>query len=157
MNLIEITGRLTRDPESHLTSNGTMTSSYGLAVRSGYDSQSKQEECFFIDCTSFGKQAEYMNKYPHKGDLIAVVGRLVQNKFMRKDGTEVKRLEVIATSVETLIRKVPNGESEGEYEQKGAPTQARENREKRQAYENAMQAQAPVSNMPKLDDDDLPF
>ena len=41
-----------------------------------------------------------MVSYLHKGDQIGITGRLVQEKFTRKDGTQGSSLIVVANNIE---------------------------------------------------------
>ena len=54
MNLVILTGRLTRDPELKFGQSGKAYSRFSLAVnRAG-----KKDEADFINCVAFGKTAE---------------------------------------------------------------------------------------------------
>ncbi len=46
----------------------------------------KDEKATFVPCTAFGKQADNMVKYLHKGSLIYVEGYLNINNYTNKNG-----------------------------------------------------------------------
>ena len=75
MNVVCITGRMTRDPEVRYSQSGTAFASFTLAV----DRRFKREgepSADFPNCTAFGKTAEFLEKYFSKGMKAEVVGRI---------------------------------------------------------------------------------
>ncbi len=85
-NKILLMGNLTRDPElSYLPSN-TPVVEFGLAVNRRYRRQDGEqgEETLFIDCKSFGRQAEVINQYLSKGRGVFVEGRLQLDQWEDK-------------------------------------------------------------------------
>lgn len=99
MNSVVLIGRLTRDPETRQAANGTKISSFALAVdRYG-------EGADFIPCKTFGKGAEFAEKYLHKGVKIAVSGRLQMDSYETRDGARRNRLEVIVNNHEFVEPK----------------------------------------------------
>lgn len=101
MNVFCLTGRLTKDPEVNYTPNETAVCNPTIAV----DRFDKQAD--FIRITVFGKQAESLAKYKHKGDLIEVVGR-VQTGSYEKDGKRIYTTDFIAQNVKFLGGKREN-------------------------------------------------
>lgn len=83
MNKVILCGRLTADPEiKYSTTDNKPRATYTLAVdRRG------QEGADFIRCVAFGKSAEFVENYLHKGMKILVVGRLNINSSKNQDGT----------------------------------------------------------------------
>lgn len=71
-------GNLTRDPELGYTPTQTAVAEFSLAVNRKFkDSQGQErEEVLFIECTSYGRQAETLAKYLKKGSPLFVEGRL---------------------------------------------------------------------------------
>ena len=53
------------------------------------------QEADFINCVSFGKRAEFAEKYLRKGTKIAVVGRIQTGSYTNKDGNKVYTTDVI--------------------------------------------------------------
>lgn len=88
-------GRLTRDPEVRYSQgeNSTAVARYTLAVDRRYKREGDQE-ADFISCVSFGKQAEFVEKYLHKGTKIAVTGR-IQTGSYEKDGVKHYTTDVV--------------------------------------------------------------
>ena len=99
MNSVQLIGRLTRDPEIRYTDGGASIARFGLAV----DRRFKQEngaDADFIKIVSFGKTAEFIEKYFHKGMKIALNGRIQTGSYTDKDGKKVYTTDVVAENVE---------------------------------------------------------
>ena len=99
MNSVQLIGRLTRDPEIRYTDGGASIARFSLAV----DRRFKQEngaDADFINIVAFGKTAEFIEKYFHKGMKIALNGRIQTGSYTDKDGKKVYATDVIAENVE---------------------------------------------------------
>ena len=99
MNSVQLIGRLTRDPEVRYTDSGASIARFGLAV----DRRFKQEngaDADFINIVAFGKTAEFIEKYFHKGMKIALNGRIQTGSYTDKDGKKVYTTDVVAENVE---------------------------------------------------------
>lgn len=106
MNKVILMGRLTRNPEIRLSRsvNSTKIARYTLAVDRKYKVQG-QAEVDFINCTAFGKNAEFVEKYLRKGMKISIVGR-IQVHVSDSDGTRRYYTEVIVDEHEFAESKV---------------------------------------------------
>ena len=80
-------GNLGKDPEIKKV-NDMQVASFSLAVRTGKD------ETTWIDCTVWGKRAETVVNYLHKGDKITVAGNGKVRVYQKKDGTEGRSLDL---------------------------------------------------------------
>lgn len=97
--LVEIVGNLTDDIELSKTANGKTLAKFTLAVNHSKD------EVSFVDCVSWEKTAEYLEKYSKRGQTLFVFGELKQNRWEAKDGSKRSRLEVIVR--DSLILSKP--------------------------------------------------
>ena len=91
MNICAFIGRMVYDPELKQTKNGN---SY-LPVRIAIDRRDKDKNTDFISCRAWGKTAEFIFKYFHKGDPIEILGRLQSESYEKQDGTKVSEMIVI--------------------------------------------------------------
>lgn len=93
-------GRLTRDPEVRYGgTNNTAVARYTLAV----DRRFKRENeptADFINCLTFGKSAEFVEKYFRQGMRITVCGRIQTGSYTNKDGVKVYTTEVVVEEQE---------------------------------------------------------
>ena len=86
MNKIIVMGRLVRDPELKASGAGTEYCHFTVACDRAFSKKGEDKKTDFIDCTTFGKSAAFVEKYFHKGDGIAVEGRMESNKWVDQDG-----------------------------------------------------------------------
>jgi len=96
-NRVILMGNLTRDPQGGtLPNSGTAVCEFGLAVnRTWKDADGNaREEVLFIDCTAFGKPAETLGKYLHKGRPVHVEGRLKLDRW-EQEGQPRSKIRVI--------------------------------------------------------------
>lgn len=99
MNKLALIGRLTRDPEIRVSQDGKTTiAKFGIAV----DYRGKAD---FFNVTTFGKTAEFTEKYLRKGIKIALTGRLSTDNYTNRDGQKVTSVIVIAEEVEFCEKK----------------------------------------------------
>lgn len=95
-NKIILLGNLTRDPELSYLPSQTPVCQFGLATNrkwTGQDGQQHDETCF-VDCVAFGKRAETLNKYLHKGDPVLIEGRLSFESWQAQDGSKRSKHKV---------------------------------------------------------------
>ena len=91
MNRIEIIGRLTRDAQAQTSANGTTYYHNSVAV----DRKGKDAGTDFFNIVAFGKSAEFLAKYFHKGSKIGIEGHLQSGKSKTKDGIEFPSVEIV--------------------------------------------------------------
>lgn len=112
VNRVVLVGRLVKDPELRVTSNGLSFLPFTIAV----DNKTKETDgtrgTMFLNCTVFREQAENMVKYTRKGSMIAVDGSLNQRNFVRQDGTKGQTFEVLVDRVTFLESKKDGGNIE---------------------------------------------
>lgn len=97
MNKVVLVGRLTRDPETRQAGETTVTR-FSIAVDRRYKHEGGQS-ADFPSVVAFGKTAEFIEKYFHKGMKIALEGRLQTGSY-EKDGKRTYTTDVIAEAVE---------------------------------------------------------
>lgn len=105
-------GRLTRDPEISSSTSGTTFARFSIAVDRKIKAEGQPEADFF-NCTSFGKQAEFIERYLKKGTKIVITGRLQNDSYTNKDGQKVTATKIITEEVEFAESK-----KDGQTEQK---------------------------------------
>lgn len=98
MNKLEFMGRLTNDVEARYTTDNKMVASFSIAVNRSYVKQGEERKADFFNIVAFGKQAEFIQKYFSKGQMIALVGRLQNNNYV-KEGKTVYQNQIIVEEV----------------------------------------------------------
>jgi single-strand DNA-binding protein len=137
-NKVILAGHLTRDPEMRYTASGMAVTKFGIGTNHKYKDKS---EVLFIDLTAFGKTAEAINQYCHKGDPLLVEGRLVLDQWEGKDGQKRSKIGAVVDGFQFLGGKRDRAESEPA----SAPAQA--TAPPQQAYEDP----------PPIGDGEVPF
>jgi single-strand DNA-binding protein len=100
INLAQVEGNLTRDPEMKALPSGSNVTTFSIATnRKWNDKDGKlQEEVQYHNITVWGKQAESCAKYLTKGSSAYIAGRL-ETRSWEKDGVKQYRTEIVAHDV----------------------------------------------------------
>jgi single-strand DNA-binding protein len=105
VNVVVITGNLTKDPELRTTPGGTSVCKLRVAVNSRRKDSSSGEwvdKPNYFDVTVWGAQGENCATYLSKGRPVAVDGRLDWREWEAQDGSKRQAVEIIANSVQFL-------------------------------------------------------
>ncbi|WMJ85621.1 single-stranded DNA-binding protein [Anaerocolumna sp. MB42-C2] len=126
MNKVILMGRLTRDPEVRYSQgeNSLAIARYSLAVDRRFK-RPGEPDADFINCVSFGKAAEFAEKYLKQGTKIAVTGRIQTGSYTNKDGQKVYTTDVVVEEQEFAESKAASsGDSNYQQTSRPAPSQA---------------------------------
>lgn len=111
MNNVSLVGRLVRDPEVRYGQNESVSvAKFSLAVERRFK-RDGEPTVDFINCTVFGKSAEFTEKYFRKGMRVAITGRIQTGSYKNKDGQTVFTTEIIVESQEIAQSKSESNES----------------------------------------------
>lgn len=101
MNKVILMGRLVRDPDIRYSNgeNATAVARFTLAVDRRFKRDGEQN-ADFINCISFGKSAEFAEKYLRKGIKMVVTGRIQTGSYTNKDGNKVYTTDVVVEEQE---------------------------------------------------------
>ncbi len=118
MNKVVLMGRLTRDPEVRYGgANNSAVARFSLAVDRRYKREGEEQTADFISCVSFGKTAEFIEKYAKKGTKFAIDGRIQTGSYTNKDGQKVYTTDVVCENVEFAESKGSHSEGTGNSEE----------------------------------------
>lgn len=122
MNKVILMGRLTRDPEIRYSqgANASAVARFSIAVDRRFKRDGEPDADFF-NCTAFGKQAEFVEKYLKKGTKMLVSGRVQNDNYTNKDGQTVYSVQIIVDELEFAESKNSTGSAEGGYGQTSRP------------------------------------
>jgi len=98
MNKVIITGRWTKDPDVRYTQGDEP-----MAIAKGsiaVDRKGKDKGADFPSVVAFGKIAEHIGKYYHKGMKTNIVGHLQTGSYEHKDGYKVYTTDVFIDEIE---------------------------------------------------------
>ncbi len=114
VNVVVITGNLTRDPELRHTGGGTAVCDLRVAVNSRRkEGQEWVDKPNYFDVTVWGAQGENCANYLSKGRPVAVEGRLDWREWEAKDGGKRQAVSIIANSVQFLGSRDGSGAQNG--------------------------------------------
>ena len=102
MNKVIMMGRLTRDPEltyTNRTAEQMAIARFSLAVDRKFKREGEPDADFF-NCTTFGKQAEFAEKYLHQGTKIVVCGRIQNDNYTNREGQKVYSVRIMVEEIE---------------------------------------------------------
>lgn len=91
MNINAYVGRIASDIELKSTSSGKFVVPFDVAVRRPYS----RDTTDFIRIVAWGQNAEFVNRYFKKGQMIAVSGYMTTRKYKDKSGNNRIAYEVI--------------------------------------------------------------
>lgn len=106
MNKTILLGNLTREPEMRYSQGekSIAITRFTVAVNRRFTREGEPDTDYF-SCTAFGKQAETIEKYFHKGSRILVSGRLQNDNYTNKNGEKVYSVQLIVEEVDFPERK----------------------------------------------------
>jgi single-strand DNA-binding protein len=126
-NKVIMIGNCTRDPATKQIGSGTSITELGLASnRKWKDAGGNQkEEVCFVDAVAFGKTAETIAKFFHKGDPILLEGRLTYQTWDDKQSGAKRSKHVITIESFSFVGNRSEGGDQQDRPARGrAPSQA---------------------------------
>jgi single-strand DNA-binding protein len=94
LNKIILMGRLVRDPEFKATASGVSVASFTVACDRDFQRGGSEQKTDFVDCVAWRKTGEFVSKYFHKGNMIAVSGRLQIRDWTDNSGGKRRNAEI---------------------------------------------------------------
>lgn len=116
MNVITISGRLTKKPELKQTKNGKNITDFSIAINRGVKDTDGEYITDYVNCRVWNKVAENLCNYQDKGDYIIVQGRLQNDSYTDKDGKNRYVTYVLAENIEFTPKKKENKEGKDKIE-----------------------------------------
>lgn len=147
LNVVTIAGNIGTEPEYRAFESGAMKTTFSLAVNS-WNKKAEKEEVNWISVETFNKLGEYLKK----GMKVCVSGSLVASVYAKDDGTKVKRVYVLAKTIETMQPKKEGGEQ--------PQTQAQPQPEDlgcNADYPEDENTDLTDDNIPEIDESQIPF
>ena len=150
MNTICLMGRLTADPELRHTTSQVPVTSFTLAVDRAYQPKGQERQADFINIVAWRNTAEFVCRFFHKGNRLALQGSLQSRQYTDKDGNKRTAYEVVADNV--FFCESKNGT--------GAPAAPHFESQVPPAYSESQTAFSTAGNgdfQEIVSDEDLPF
>lgn len=103
MQLIIVTGNLTRDPEIRTTQNGKQVCNFTVACNKRGNGENVQT--VFYHVSAWDKLGDICSKFLKKGRKVAVSGEPSLNAYTKRDGTPSATIAILAKDVEFMNSK----------------------------------------------------
>jgi single-strand DNA-binding protein len=100
-------GRLGKDPEFRNTQGGNSVANFTMATDESYTDKNRQK----VDATewhrvvAWGKLADLVANYLHKGSLVYIEGKLQTRKWQDQQGQDRYTTEIVARIIQFLESK----------------------------------------------------
>lgn len=99
MNLTIMMGRLTAEPDIKYTNDGKIIAKFNLAVNRRFK-QEGQPDTDFFSIVAFGKTANFINNYFHKGMKAVITGELRNNHYTDNKGVKHYSEQIVISTIE---------------------------------------------------------
>ena len=177
LNNITLMGRLTAEPDYRTTQSGVPLAKFTLAVERDYSGQNGERVTDFLDVDAWRQTADFVSRYFHKGQLVAVTGSVQVENYTDRDGNKRRSWTVQAQHCyfaepkrdgqpQNYQQQPQNG-----YNSQQQPYNGQQQPYNGQNYQQPYQTQQgyqqpqngyapqqqPYNDQPPYNDDDLPF
>lgn len=109
MNLITLSGRITKDLQLNYTQSGSPYCRFGLAVDRVLSKEKKEQAqkqgqatADFLNCVAWGKQAEYLCNYTAKGKKVLVQGSIQTGSYTNQNGQKIYTTDILTNRIEII-------------------------------------------------------
>ena len=96
LNSIVLMGRLTAEPDYKTTQSGTALAKFTLAVERDFSGSDGERVTDFLDVNAWRQTADFVSRYFHKGQLVAVIGSVQVENYTDRDGNKRRSWSVQA-------------------------------------------------------------
>lgn len=153
LNSVTLIGNLTRNPELKALPSGMKVANFSIATNRSWKDKdgSKKEEVEYHNLVAFGRTAEVIEQYTHKGDQIYVEGRLKTTSWDDK-ATGAKRYKT-----EVMVESFQFGSKKPGTASKSNESDKNEEKVATTTEEAPSEDFAPELNSSELDPSSIPF
>src|SRR4051812_18907225 len=110
LNKVMLIGRLTRDPEVRMFSNGGKGAMLGFPVnnrKKNTQTGQWEDEPVFLDVEAFNrgdysKQADLVEQYLRKGNQVFIEGHLKLDQWTSQDGQKRSKIKIVVDNFQFL-------------------------------------------------------
>ncbi len=111
VNVVSITGNLTRDAEHRASRNGTEIATFTVAVNEQIRNAQTgiwEDHPNFVDCMMFGTRAGVLANHLLKGTKVAIQGKLRYSSWQDKNNARHAKLEVMVDEIDFMSTRPAN-------------------------------------------------
>ncbi len=140
-NQITVIGNICQDIELNRSQSGVNFINNAIASSYKYttnDGTIKEEVCY-LNFSVFGRLAENMNQYLHKGSKIFLQGRMVQENYVDREGKNRTNYKIAVETMKFLDSKPVDNNQSGN------------------SYKNVQETSTPEASQPVQQGENFPF
>ena len=106
LNRVTLIGNVGKDPEIKTFASGNKVAQITLATTERYKDRNgeQKEETEWHSVQSFGKLADVVERFVHKGSLLYLDGK-IRTRSYEADGRTMYRTEILADHIQMLDRR----------------------------------------------------
>jgi len=152
LNVVTLVGNCGNTPEQREFESGSKVTKFCIGV-GRWNKKTEQEVTDWVDIETFNKMGDYVKK----GMKVCVNGSLVTSVYEKEDGTKVKRVYVLAKTIE-LMQQKKDGETAPTPTSTPTPeATATEDLGSNADYPEDENTDLTEATIPEIDDFDIPF
>ncbi|QQP86903.1 single-stranded DNA-binding protein [Entomomonas asaccharolytica] len=165
INKVILVGNIGNEPEMRYMPNGNAVTTVSLATSDTWKDKNtgeQKERTEWHRVTFFGKIAEIVGQYVHKGSKLYVEGRLQTRKWEDQQGIERYTTEIMVDmggTMQLLDSRQDANNGYGQQYPNQQPQQQRQQYNNSQQFQQPQDQQRPQQPAPNFDDfdDSIPF
>ena len=116
LNRVILMGRLTADPDYRTTQSGAAFARFTLAVDRDFSGQGQDRKTDFLDVIVWRSTAEFVSKYFHKGQQVAVQGSIQVSSYTDREGNKRRSWDIVADQVYFAEGKRDSSNQQNNYD-----------------------------------------
>jgi single-strand DNA-binding protein len=163
LNKVQLIGNVGQEPEVRFTQDGRPIANLSIATSESWNDKQgqKQEKTEWHRVVAFGKLAEIIQQYVHKGSKLFIEGKLQTRKWTDNQGQDKYTTEIVISGFDSNMIML-DGRSQqggGGYQQPAQSQQQNYSQPAQQPQQSAPAAQAQQAAPAAAPDfdDDIPF
>ena len=160
LNRVILMGRLTAEPDYRTTQSGAAMARFTLAVERDFTGQNNERQTDFLDVIVWRQRADFVSKYFHKGQLVAVQGSIQVSNYTDREGNKRRSWDIVADQVYFAEGKRDNGYQNNydysRYDQMTPPPAQQAHQSNYSEPSSSFQS-GDEGDFTPVADDDLPF
>lgn len=115
LNSVQLHGRLTAEPQ--YKEGNTPMVRFSLAVQRNFKNQEGNYDADFINCMAFGKRANMIAQYFHKGSEMIATGEWRTGSYTNQQGQQIYTNDLNINTVDFVGSKKSSNQSGGDNDQ----------------------------------------
>lgn len=112
-NKVMLIGNIGKEPEISKTKAGMTIAKFSLATTKKVKGETHTH---WHNLVSFGKLAEVIEQYTHKGDKLYVCGEIQYDSWDKQDGTKGYMTNIVVNGIELLSNKGAKTKQDNDWE-----------------------------------------